>query len=170
MGIRKDYSDSERGTSNIMKYQDYIEAVNPQKVFKIDYIKKTDGKHEIYQDFNVDPDRVFQVCHDEKMQKLSNESNGNVQYVATLRVYIESASESDEGETEITEVRQGQDKISVRHFYGSKVKVRMSKERDKHRLRMLKRYIARDREKKMQKNFDCSDLISDTSTNGSKSD
>ena len=46
--IHKDYSDSEQG--NIMKYQDYIESVNPQKVFKIDYIKKTDGKHEIYQD------------------------------------------------------------------------------------------------------------------------
>ena len=46
----------------------------------------------------------------------------------------------------------------------------MSKVRDKYRLRMLKRYIAKEREKKMQKNFDCSDLISDTSTNGSKSD
>ena len=53
-GICKDYSDSEQG--NIMKYQDYIESVNPQKVFKIDYINKTDGKHKIYQDVNVDPD------------------------------------------------------------------------------------------------------------------
>ena len=35
---------------------------------------------------------------------------------------------------------------------------------------MLKRYVAKEREKKMQKNFDCSDLISETSTYGSKSD
>ena len=114
-GICKDYSDSEQ--SNIMKYQDYIESVNPQKVFKIDYIKKTDGKYEIYQDVIVDPDQVFEVCHDETMQKLSNETNGNVQYVATLRAYIDSpseSSESDEGEAEfITEVKERQDKISV---------------------------------------------------------
>ena len=171
-GIRKDYSDSEQG--NIMKYQDYIESVNPQKVFKIHYIKKTDGKHEIYQDVNIDPDQVFEVCHDETMQKLSDETNGNVQYVAMLRVYIDSASESsesDEGEAEfITEVKERLDEISVRGFYGSKVKDYMSKVRDKYRLRMLKRYIAKEREKKMQKNFDCSDLISDTSANGSKSD
>ena len=170
--IHKDYSDSEQG--NIMKYQDYIELVNPQKVFKIDYIKKTDGKHEIYQDVNIDPDQVFEVCHDKTKQKLSDETNGNVQYVATLRAYIDSpseSSESDEGEAEfITEVKERQDEISVRWFYGSKVKDYMSKVRDKYRLRMLKRYIAKEREKKMQKNFDCSDLISDTSTNGGKSD
>ena len=108
------------------------------------------------------------------MQKLFDETNGNVQYVATLRAYVDSASEStsesNEGETEfITEVKERQDEISVRQFYGSKVKEYMSKVRDKYRLRMLKRYIAKEREKKMQ-NFDCSDLISDTSTNGSKSD
>ena len=113
--ICKDYSDSEQG--NIMKYQDYIEPVNPQKVFKINYIRKTDGKHEIYQDVNIDPDQVFEVCHDETMQKLSDDTNGNVQYVATLRAYVDSpseSSESDEGEAEfITEVKERQDEISV---------------------------------------------------------
>ena len=108
------------------------------------------------------------------MQKLSDETNGSVQYVATLRAYIDSPSESselDEGKSKfITEVKEKQDKISVRRFYGSTVMDYMSKVRDKYRLRMLKRYIAKEREKKLQKNFDCSDLISDTSTNGSKSD
>ena len=94
--------------------------------------------------------------------------------MTTLRAYVDSpseSSESDEGEAEfITEVKERQDEISAWWFYGSKVEDYMSKVRDKYRLRMLKRYIAKEREKKMQNNFDCSDLISDTSTNGSKSD
>ena len=51
------------------------------------------------------------------MQKLSDETNRNVQYVATLRAYIDSpseSSESDKGEAVFTtEVKERQDKISV---------------------------------------------------------
>ena len=118
----------------------------------------------------MEPDKVFKVQHDEEFQQLSDAKEGDIKYVATLQAYIESASGSDEGETEITEVRTGVNQISVRRFYGEKVKNRMSKERDMYRVRLLKRYIAKERAEKMKKNFDSSDLMSDTSTNTTGTD
>ena len=68
----------------------------------------------------MEPDKVFKVQHDEEFQQLSDAKEGDIKYVATLQAYVESASGSDEGETEITEVRTGVNQISVRRFYGEK--------------------------------------------------
>ena len=114
----------------------------------------------------MNQEQLFQVEHDEKLQELSDKGNGQIQYLATLKAYMESASESDEGETSITEVKQCKNQISIRCFYGEKVKNRMAKERDNFRVGLLKKYIARERAERMKKNFDCSDLVSDTSTSG----
>ena len=170
VGIAKDYSDDEDVEQ--AAYVDNIDAVSPKRVFKIHYLKKSDGEHEIYEEDveSLNQEQLFQVEHDEKLQELSDKGNGQIQYLATLKAYVESASESDEGETSITEVKQRKNQISIRRFYGEKVKNRMAKERDNFRVGLLKKYIARERAERMKKNFDCSDLVSDTSTSGTGTD
>ena len=48
VGIAKDYSDDEDVEQ--AAYVDNIDAVSPKRVFKIHYLKKSDGEHEIYEE------------------------------------------------------------------------------------------------------------------------
>ena len=169
IGIIKDYSDDD-GCAN-SAHVEKMDAINPKFFFKIDITKGNDGQLNIYQHDvgSIEAKQLFKVHHDTAMQNLSDMGKGPLKYVATLRAYVESASESDEGETQILEVKSVPTKISVRRFYGNKVTVRMAKDRNRYRMAILKKYIAKDRAKKMSKNFDCSSLASDTSTNASSS-
>ena len=170
IGIRKDYSDDD-GCGN-STHVEKMDAIDPQKIFKIDVTKGSDGQLNIFKHDveSIEAKQLFKVHHDTAMQDLSDKGKGPLKYVATLRAYVESASESDEGETQILEVKSVPTKISVRRFYGNKVTLRMAKDRNRYRMAILKKYIAKDRAKKMSKNFDCSSLASDTSTNASSTD
>ena len=95
----------------------------------------------------IDPNQLYEVQCDDNMKQLSDKSDSGWKYVATLKAFVESCSEEEEEgeETEIMEVQQCGNRIDLRRFYGKKVVKRTAASRDEFRLRLMKRFLARDR-------------------------
>ena len=95
----------------------------------------------------IDSNQLYKVKCDDNMQQLSDKSDSTWKYVATLKAYVESCSEEEEEgeETEITEAKQCGSRIDMRRFYGKKVVERTVASRNEFRLRLMKKFLVRDR-------------------------
>ena len=96
----------------------------------------------------MDTDQMFKVKQDGNLEKMSAEGDGQLSYICTLEAIVESETEyeeNDKEETQITEVVNTPTTLNIRRFYGKKVIERVSKVRDKFRIRQAKKHIARDR-------------------------
>ena len=96
----------------------------------------------------MDTDQMFKVKQDGNLEKMSAEGDGQLSYICTLEAIVESDTEyeeNDKEETQITEVVNTPTTLNIRRFYGKKVIERVSKVRDKFRIRQAKKHIARDR-------------------------
>ena len=95
----------------------------------------------------IDPNQLYDLQCNDNMQQLSDKSDSGWKYVVTLKAYVESCSEKEEEgeETEIMEVKQCGSRIDVRRFYGKKVVECTAASHDEFRLRLMKKFLARDR-------------------------
>ena len=96
----------------------------------------------------MDTDQMFKVKQDGNLDKMSAEGDRQLSYICTLEAIVESETEyeeNDKKETQIMEVVNTPTTLNIRRFYGKKVIERVSKVRDKFRIRQAKKHIARDR-------------------------